>query len=1064
MRPRPDDSENGADFLSHVDPSIVSKVPQEPVCFDDFDADEIWAQARPSRGGLALQSKASSVNTSSGIRGFSESSGRGRGEMDSVSSSNRWQRGVALPPTDGDVSKRGSSGVKKSDEAENPEDLWDDPVDISGGVGGDLSQYGALLDDVGSPVSNRRSRGSSIGSSPDMRPPSGGGFDLSDISNAAKQFELELHGTKSRSSSVVDSDDTSDPLDSSPVQRVDPHRPLAFAGTTIRSGSGDDVNVFEDFGAPEEGKKIPGVGEKEDPDSNASSRLMKMIGVEGSSNEGSSSKLMANWRTENASNEPVTEPVAEPAPNNASNDNTSSAIGEETLPSFLDNSPVAFSVPKNPWGDPVPLVQGAISLDRNGLLPSLAAVHLSQSDAENKAEELKERRQLEEKRLAEEAKQRQATLQAQAEAQRQKEAQAAAAAQAEAQRQQQASSQANGAQYNAQVEQILMERIVNVLEAGWGRSDLANLLSTLHREDSRVIPLLGTVDDMKALISRHPNRIALGQDSAYGVEMAVLLMNNAQFLQKQREEEFRREEELRQRQQMMQEMQRAEEEARARERAAILQQQQQQAQQQQQTKITNDPWYYADPQGNIQGPFKGEEMRQWLDAGYFKGDLPISQNPNSGSFQTLTSLFPDISIAFQPQPDTAALEREQVKRAAAIAAAQAKEEEERRLAEEAAKAAEQERIEAEKKVREEKLMREKEAAAVAAAAVAAEAARKEADALAAKQASAQAVDQNSSSAQLKMLLGLNSTVAHHSQSNDSDGIVIGSAAPQPKSSVSDDAIVNTTPSLNNTQQHYHLEVPSRKSSSRSAPAQPQKVQAQPRESKTSSPLLEPATVAPAPVRVQPAWGGAATSKTGSKKSISEIQQEEARVSARLKERKNVSSSSGWANIAASGGGSTAWSSGTIKQGSANISVASVSRESSVGSAPSLPQVRTKQVAKVGTTILQKPSAKQQPKGSAVEDFGVGGKMSQSLESWCKEQMKKLNGSDDLTLVSFCMTLSDPVEIRQYLTAYLGSSGQVNNFATEFINRKGGGKANQDEWESAGNAKKGRKKKNTTSSR
>ena len=60
-----------------------------------------------------------------------------------------------------------------------------------------------------------------------------------------------------------------------------------------------------------------------------------------------------------------------------------------------------------------------------------------------------------------------------------------------------------------------------------------------------------------------------------------------------------------------------------------------------------------------------------------------------------------------------------------------------------------------------------------------------------------------------------------------------------------------------------------------------------------------------------------------------------------------------------------------------------------------------------------------------------------------------------------MTLSDPVEIRQYLTAYLGSSSQVGNFATEFINRKGGGKPKQEEWESAGNTKKGRKKKAST---
>ena len=85
-------------------------------------------------------------------------------------------------------------------------------------------------------------------------------------------------------------------------------------------------------------------------------------------------------------------------------------------------------------------------------------------------------------------------------------------------------------------------------------------------------------------------------------------------------------------------------------------------------------------------------------------------------------------------------------------------------------------------------------------------------------------------------------------------------------------------------------------------------------------------------------------------------------------------------------------------------------------------------------------------------------MSPQLEAWCREQMKKISGSDDLTLVSFCMTLNDPVEIKQYLTAYLGSTPQVNNFASEFILHKDGKKAQQEKWESAGTGKKGRKKR------
>jgi hypothetical protein len=94
-------------------------------------------------------------------------------------------------------------------------------------------------------------------------------------------------------------------------------------------------------------------------------------------------------------------------------------------------------------------------------------------------------------------------------------------------------------------------------------------------------------------------------------------------------------------------------------------------------------------------------------------------------------------------------------------------------------------------------------------------------------------------------------------------------------------------------------------------------------------------------------------------------------------------------------------------------------------------------------------------------------MSPQLEKWCKDQMQKLNGTDDLTLVSFCMTLSDPVEIRQYITTYLGTTPQVNSFATEFINRtsKGGStKEKTEEWESTVAVnKKNRKKKPSAAS-
>ncbi|EJK52449.1 hypothetical protein THAOC_28271, partial [Thalassiosira oceanica] len=75
-----------------------------------------------------------------------------------------------------------------------------------------------------------------------------------------------------------------------------------------------------------------------------------------------------------------------------------------------------------------------------------------------------------------------------------------------------------------------------------------------------------------------------------------------------------------------------------------------QAQQQQSINclppVTDAPWYYADPQGDIQGPYRGGEMRQWLEAGYFKGDQPISQSPG-GPFRALSGYFPNTGSAFQ---------------------------------------------------------------------------------------------------------------------------------------------------------------------------------------------------------------------------------------------------------------------------------------------------------------------------------------------------------------------------------------------------------------------------------
>lgn len=78
------------------------------------------------------------------------------------------------------------------------------------------------------------------------------------------------------------------------------------------------------------------------------------------------------------------------------------------------------------------------------------------------------------------------------------------------------------------------------------------------------------------------------------------------------------------------------------------------------------------------------------------------------------------------------------------------------------------------------------------------------------------------------------------------------------------------------------------------------------------------------------------------------------------------------------------------------------------------------------------------KGNDKSDFG-GKVMNKEMADWCSGQLKKINGTEDLTLMQFCMSLKSAVEIREYLAEYLGSSPQVTNFATEFIRFKEDGK-------------------------
>ena len=68
--------------------------------------------------------------------------------------------------------------------------------------------------------------------------------------------------------------------------------------------------------------------------------------------------------------------------------------------------------------------------------------------------------------------------------------------------------------------------------------------------------------------------------------------------------------------------------------------------------------------------------------------------------------------------------------------------------------------------------------------------------------------------------------------------------------------------------------------------------------------------------------------------------------------------------------------------------------------------------------------------SAADNFGGKG-MSREMADWCRGQLLKLRGDDDLTLAEFCMTLESAIDIRAYFSEVLGSSVQVSESIVSF---------------------------------
>jgi len=930
LAPRGEDKGPPDELKSLAGSVVISLTAQDPVCWDTCDAEQIWEMAREQR-----RSSAVSIGKPMGLDA-------GDQRRRSAPSSGRWSRGLALPPPE-DSRRKG--------DADNPNELWDDPIGGVMGAASDFSSFGAMP-----PEDDDNT------------------FDFDKMAEASAKLERELHVDKGSDNEVENNN----------TKMVDTSRPLASAGTTLVSGSGNDVNVFEDFDTPvtsdsegdtkgvaiDNDKEVTAVrGGDEDP--SASSRLMQMIGV---SRDPSTDQLNKN----KIPSEPSSNPWGVSTNTGEASANTTPSIDPIIGGIGGISNPGGASLSLNPWGDPIVTASASSQqTTTSGGGMNLGSIHLNPFSAEEK--------KMEAQRLAE--REKIARQEAEMLARRRQEEE-------EGQRRVLAQQQQSSPQ-QSQIELVLMERICIILENSWGRNDLLSILTTLHTEDSRVIPLLGNIDALRALITRSPQRVSLRRDPGLGGEMAVLIMTNAQWQEQQQIQARIQQEEMRRRH--------LEEEAKAR-----LETQNQLA-----ASIKKDaPWFYSDPQNNIQGPFRGEEMRQWLEAGYFKGDLPISQLPK-GPFHQLSNWFPDLSTAFMAKvagvqdENNSAIEEQQRKDA------------------ETAENAERLRL-----AEEERAQKKAKAIALAEAAAKREAEEEavaQARALEHKKISEIQVPVNGgnqSSTQLKMMLGLSSgdqSVSENKIPDFADGTKLTKK-------------VNAKSSKNTAKKATQRSV----DKPQSAP--------QPEEKAPSVELDSMST----PIPVAPAtsaWGGIANNKPT--KSMSEIQQEEARAAAELAAKRGnmpQPSSSGWANIAAAR--STGWSTGATR--SSSVQNAAPVTSVRPGQAP------TKHQTKKPNTIQHARSA---PVSSSTPAEEFGATMSLVLEKWCKEEMQQINGSNDLTLVAFCMTLNDASEIRQYLTTYLGSTSQVNSFATEFINKRGLG-SKQEEWETPGSAKKGRKKKSS----
>jgi hypothetical protein len=479
-------------------------------------------------------------------------------------------------------------------------------------------------------------------------------------------------------------------------------------------------------------------------------------------------------------------------------------------------------------------------------------------------------------------------------------------------------------------------------------------------------------------------------------------------------------------------------------------------------RVEPNEWMYTDPQGQVQGPFEHDNMRQWHEAGYFNAELPIKLR-HWQRFHAFHTVFADLKNAFLTVPQEPGsgslilnLQQQQIQQQQALARQQQllQEEQQRkeqeRLALEARQrqaqleAAEQQRKQIELQRQQQEAQRQAQLAHQ----------QQQAQQILLQQQQQQLAQQQAEAEAQRALLEQQrqQQLAAQQQAAQQNA---APASPVKPATVAPWA--NNKPGPNRGQDLASIqneeaaarEAERKKAAAAAAVAEQTRakgwtapaatgsalslaeIQAQEEEARQrqqaeaarNASAAAPATTnmssqlknllgvrsapAAAPVSTGPAWGNAAAPAAAKgAASLRDIMQQE-----------NTREDEGARPAVAGGRKPTSWA---AKAGSTTFSApepAVVTRVAAPAPAPVS--------APAPAPVVVKPAPKAAV-NKEKEKSSFGGKdMSKDMADWCAAQLKRINGSDDLTLAQFCMSLESAAEIRETLSSYLGSSPAVS---------------------------------------